>query len=76
MLLSNAAGDRLKGRRVTTVDFLEAELKLIGADFQKAKDPHKVEVDGNLITGSVPECIPNALSNLYERLGMQINFAQ
>ena len=65
----------MKNRRITCVDYVHNEMKNVDCVLEKM-DKHEVMVDGNLITGGPPTCIPEALKNFYNLLGVKITIPQ
>ena len=60
----------IKGRRIATIDMLEADVRNSGFELQKLKNKHECFVDGNIVSGGPPACIPEALTRFYGLLGV------
>ena len=72
-LLTALGKDTLKGKKFATINHLESEVRNAGIEIAHLKEKHDVFVDGNIITGGPPACIPNALAKYYDLLGVKIS---
>ncbi|CDW75784.1 UNKNOWN [Stylonychia lemnae] len=75
-LLMAVGPELIKGRRLACIDMLEADVRNSGFDLQKVKNKTDVFVDGNIVSGGPPACIPEALSRFYDLLGVKISLPQ
>ena len=87
MILAALGTNFMKGRRVGCIDTMIPDLKNAGCSIEVvdgittfgdkgAKPCFDVVVDGNLITGGMPYCLPEALRNFYKLMGVKISIPE